>query len=286
MGARGNRYGGYLRFGDTSAESGLHAGLYYDGRDRYYGGHRSYGRGHYYHHYRPVRYHGCGYYRPYYGYTYASVYYADPYYYPFYATDVYYVDGTAGGDSIYNPSPESSAGEAPAQPAPDTTYQVLTEPGDLTLVGQGNAAFVAGRYDQARRLYASAMLADERDGYAKLLYAIANFAIGDYAVSGMAIRRALLTTPALIDYPVDVRSLYEDPVPFHTQHEKLIRYVADHPQYPSALLLLGYIEYAAGAPKRAAAIMEQLSTANPDDSLAALLRDAALRAGRGEKPGG
>lgn len=285
VGARGSRYGGYLRFGDTSAESGLHAGFYYDGRDHDRHGHRYYGRGHYYHHYRPIRYYGCGYYRPYYGYTYASVYYADPYYYPFHTTNVYYVDGTADGDSIYYPVPDSSVGETQVQPAPDTTYQVLTDPGDLTLVGQGNAAFLAGRYDQARRLYASAMLADERDGYAKLLYALANFAIGDYAVSGMAIRRALLTTPELVDYPVDVRSLYEDPVPFNAQLEKLTRYVADHPEYPSALLLLGYIEYAAGAPERAAPILQQLSTADPDDSLAVLLRDAALRAARGAKPG-
>lgn len=263
----------------------MHASFYYDGRDGHRDGHRRYGRGHYYYQYRPFRYYGCGYRRPYCGYTYTSVYYTAPYFYPFYATDVYYVDTTVGGDSIYSPSPGASVAEGEVQSTPETTYQVLTDPGDLTLIGQGNTAFLAGRYDQARRLYASAMLADERDGYAKLLYAMANFAIGDYAVSGMALRRALLTTPELIDYPVDVRSLYEAPAPFNAQLETLIRYVADHPQYPSALLLLGYIEYAAGAPERAVAIMEQLTAADPDDSVAALVRDAALRAGRAEKPG-
>ncbi len=259
----------------------MRGALYYNNNRRHRGWPQRYYRGAYYsHRYRPINYYGCDYYRPWYGYTYSTVYYPEPYVYRFYDTNVYYTDRTYEADDVYEaaaPSPVDAGNE----PLPPTgTYRVLTAQEEATLLGQGNAAFMAGRYDEARRLYVSAMLADERDGYAKFLYALANFAMRDYEVAGMAIRRALLTTTDLIDYPVDVRSLYPQPTLFEAQLEDLTRFVADHPHDRGALLLLGYMHYAGGQPKPALSVLDRLAKIDPDDDIASLLRDAVARVSR------
>ncbi len=285
IGGIGNHYAGYIQLGNHSSDAGLHGALYYNGSRRHHNRHHGYSLGHYYHHYRPIHYYGYNYYRPFYGYTYLSAYCSDPYVYSFYDANVYYVDQTVAQGDAYGPTPSPPAGATPSTSAQDKTYQALTEPGDTTLVGQGNTAFTAGRYDEARRFYVSAMLADERDGYAKFLYALANFAAGDYDVAGMALRRALVTTPALIAYPVDVRSLYRHPFLLETQLEDLIRFVDGHADDRGALLLLGYLHYASGRPERALPVVNRLSESDTDDSVAALLRDAIVRVGQGKKPG-
>jgi Flp pilus assembly protein TadD len=123
-------------------------------------------------------------------------------------------------------------------------------------------------------------MADERDGYAKFLYALTNFALGDYEVAGVAIRRALLTTADLIDYPVDIRSLYPDKSRLSIQFDSLVAFVEDHPQDRDARLLLGYLQYAAGDPRLAMSILDPLATSGSEDEIVTLLLDAALRVSR------
>ena len=287
IGGIGDHLAGYIQLGNRSSDHGLRGALYYNGsRHGYRGGH-GYGRGHYYGHYRPISYYGYNYYEPLYGYTYLSAYYPDPFAYRFHNTEVYYVDRIVEQQAVPGAPAATGVGVTPAPIAPvaeGASYQALTEPGDDTLIGQGNAAFLAGRYDEARRAYVSAMLADERDGYAKFLYALANFAMRDYEVAGMALQRALLTTPALIEYPVDVRGLYEPPFLFEAQLKHLSGYVDGHADHRSALLLLGYLHYASGQAERALQIVTRLSESDTDDSVAAVLRDAIVRVGRGAQP--
>jgi tetratricopeptide (TPR) repeat protein len=286
IGRTGNRFSGYLHLSNRSAGAGLYGALYYNGTRGHYSRGDYYGYGHYYRNYRPIAYYGYDYYRPYYGYTYASIYYPYPYVYRFYDRDVYYVDQIVEQQNVYDAPAASRVDTTQDPPAQTSTYPVLTQPGDTTLIGQGNGAFTAGRYDEARRFYVSAMLSDERDGYAKFLYALANLALRDYAVAATAMRRALLTTPALIDYPVDVRSLYEDQAVFEAQLGDLTRHVAGHADDRGALLLLGYFQYVAGRPEQALTILDKLAADDPDDTVAALLRDAVLRATRDKKPNG
>ncbi len=289
IGGIGDHLAGYITLGNRSSNHGLSGALYYNGNHRGnrrgygYGYGHGYGRGSYYGHYRPISYYGYNYYEPLYGYTYLSAYYPNPYAYRFQYTDVYYVDSVVEHHEIPATPAATAVDVTPASPAPAATYQALTEPGDDTLIGQGNAAFMAGRYDEARRSYVSAMLADERDGYAKFLYALANFAMRDYEVAGMALHRALLTTPALLEYPVDVRSLYEPPILFETQLTDLNRFVNSHAKHRGALLLLGYLHYASGQAERALAIVTGLSESDTNDSVAAVLRDAIVRVGRAKQ---
>ena len=282
IGGRGDHYSGYVSLGRGRSGPEVRGALYYDDRDRrHHGrGRHYYGRGYYHHRYRPIYYYGCDYYRPWRGYTYSTLYYPEPYVYRFYDTDVYYVERADVSDDVYEvASPSEVYAEVEALP-PTGTYRTLTAPEEATLLGQGNAAFAAGRYDEARRLYVSAMLADERDGYAKFLYALANFALGEYEVAGMAIRRALLTTADLIEYPVDVRGLYPEAALFEAQLERMARFVAGHPDDRGALLLLGYLQYAGGHPSSSLSALDRLVEIDPDDDVVSLLRDAVSRVNR------
>lgn len=288
-----------LSYGDRSAV----------GRHPHYSHYPYYGhRGHYYG-YRPHYYPRSCY--PYYGfypsygysyglgfglgYTYSTVYASDPYvgyvytapeYVPSYAT---YTEG-----DVAVPVTEAAQPTQPqaAQPAPpdqyregDREYQTLdTGVDQRAVVMEGNAAFAAGRYDEARDQYIRAVMNDERDGYAKVLYAWSNFALGDYEVAAVSIRRAMITTPDLADYPLDLRTLYPDRTVLDRQTEALVRFLADHPDRDDARLVWGYLLYSIGQAETAAAAFQGLAGAHPDDELLSQLRDAALRNARNESP--
>ncbi len=274
----GDHFAGYLHLGRGTGGHDVHGGLLYFDRDRHhrgYGGHHYYPFDHYYHDYYPIHY-GYPLYAVPYGYTYTSVYYTDPYAYRYYDRDVNYVDRYDDLDRGYD-GQAVEEGPPPPDQAARRVMQDLTAVGDDTLVGQGNAAFVGGRYAEARRLYISAVLLDERDGHAKLLYAFANFAVGDHSVAGVALRRALLTTSSLIEYPPDVRLLYPNHSIFESHLDGLARSVASQQDNYPAKLLLGYLYFASGDAALAAGVFSELVKKDPDDNVVSLLRDAATR---------
>jgi tetratricopeptide (TPR) repeat protein len=181
------------------------------------------------------------------------------------------------------PSPQID----PSQPLPETAdaYQTLNPvEQQRTIVSDANNAFAAGRYEEAKGLYVRAVMTDERDGYAKTLYAWANFALGDYEAAAAALRRALLTTPDLVDYPLDLRTLYPDRAILDRHSDALMRFLADHPQHREAQLLWGYLLYSIGQAEPAATVFSALAGADQDDTLLSLLRDAAVRNARGSSP--
>jgi Flp pilus assembly protein TadD len=148
----------------------------------------------------------------------------------------------------------------------------------LAAVGEGNSAFAAGRYGDARRAYIRAVLLDENDGTAKFLYGLATFAEGDFGVAATAVRRALATTPDLIDYPFNVVSLYGNGAGFNEQLTALARYIGANPEDREAILLLAYLRYASGEAAEAQVVFGALADADPTDSLVVFLRDASTRA--------
>ena len=290
---------------------GRYGNRHYDGHGYYSRHYRPYGLGHYYRGYSPIYWPHYGYYyrTPSWGYTYASVYYYEPYVASIYDDTVYYVvrdydeypESTTyiidGGSTTY-----TSAG--PSEQAPVSTYagqaqpsqyrgaveQPVEQPGEQyaplegsswgPVLGEGNAAFASGRYEDARRLYVQAVFADERDGYAKMLYAWANFALGDFEVAATAVRRALLTSPDLMEFPIDVRTLYLDRLVFEFHVSELARHTVANPEGSDAVFLLSYLYYSVGEPGRAAVHLAALSHTAPTDTLVGLLYDATVRADR------
>lgn len=243
-----------------------------------------YGYGHYYRNYRPICYPGSRYYTPFYGYSYASVYLAEPYVVQVYDSSPTYVASSYAQEPIPTTVVQEPPQVASSPPTTGEPYRPLSAPQTPTSVDEGNAAFAAGRYEDASRLYVRAVMTDERDGYAKTLYAWANFALGDYEAASAAIRRALLTTPDLVDYPLDLRTLYPDRAVLDRHSDALMRFLADHPQHREAQLLWGYLLYSIGQAEPAASVFTALAGADQNDTLLSLLRDAAVRNARGSSP--
>lgn len=158
-------------------------------------------------------------------------------------------------------------------PTPMSEYDKISPNGNPVLVG--NAAFARGDYTKAQSAFAGAVLADERDGYLKLLYGAASIAAGEYSLGGVAIRRALLTTDLLIDQPLDLRSLYSNEAEFEYHLRSLDDYVATYPADRDATFALGYVLYATGDPDRATKVFRKLSQRDTTDLLAEQLLFAA-----------
>ena len=152
------------------------------------------------------------------------------------------------------------------------------------LVEKGNVAFAGGEFQEARRLYAQAMLADVTDGYAKLFYGLANFATGQFEVAADAFRRAMYDAPELIDDPIDLRMFYSDPEVLNAQMTDLLLAVGEQPDNTELAFLLGYMYYSTGEPQLAVTTLQPLAGEEAPDTLATLVRDAAIRVLPGEEP--
>jgi tetratricopeptide (TPR) repeat protein len=195
-------------------------------------------------------------------------------------TDAYPAPATTyvAPETVYAPPAERTT--QPVQP-PDQEAPDFSEEQRKTVM-DGNAAFSAGRYEEARDLYVRAVLTDGRDGYAKMLYAWSNFALGDFTTAAASLRRALVTTPELIDYPMDLRTMYSDASVLPTQTERLVRYISENPPNADAELLLAYLHYSIGEAQRAADSFKRTAAADANDKVAAKLHQAATRAARGQ----
>lgn len=311
-GVRG-RHHGSRGYGSLHLGFGLGLGLGHPGLLLHAAGHRWYDHGYrrpYYDHYRHYRRaygsiygaFGTGFY-PSYGYYGYDPYYSqatliDYAYRPLlpssYGTTIVYAQGT---DSIPPPVTEAyytSPAQAlpPAQPVKSTlraTDLAPTEPGSAvppesttaqevtSWVELGNTAFAAERYDEARHLYMRAVLADDDDGYAKLFYGLANFALGDYGAAATAVRRALQSIPDLIEDPIDLRVLYTDELVVQAHLARLKQLVETRPGDREARFLLGYLYYATGAPVQAQTVLQSLAGLSAEDELVAFVSDAVTR---------
>jgi len=145
------------------------------------------------------------------------------------------------------------------------------------LVEKGNEAMRAGRYEEARDWHARAMLADEQDGFAKLFYAMSNLGLGQFDIAASAMRRALMDAPELIDYPIDLRTVYDDASVVTTQMQDLIRVRSERGSDAELTFLLGYLYYATGDPQSAVSTLNDAATGDTTDTLTSLVRDAAIR---------
>ncbi|MFQ5458961.1 MAG: tetratricopeptide repeat protein, partial [Myxococcota bacterium] len=74
-----------------------------------------------------------------------------------------------------------------------------------------------------------------------------------------------------------IRPLYAAALIWEAQRDLLAAYVRDHPTDRDVGLLLAYLHHASGSHDRALAIIRRITDADPQDDIAALLRDAVKR---------
>jgi len=205
-----------------------------------------------------------------------------------YEADSVYVDGDRGQSG--EPPISEQPWESPAyrdepvleerEPAPIGPQAAPPEQGADAgwgpILTEGNEAFAAGNFEAAQRHYLRAVSADERDGYAQMLHAWATFALRDYGSAAQSIRRAIAVSADLVDYPIDIRSMYGDPQAFEGQLNALRDHVLDRPE-EDATFVLGYLHYSIGEPDKAAALFDRLAQGQPGNDLYPKLLRAAAR---------
>ncbi|MFH0981408.1 MAG: tetratricopeptide repeat protein [Planctomycetota bacterium] len=203
----------------------------------------------------------------------SSVYYGPP-------TSVYVPGSTLYMERVYERPVEESIQyvpiEAAPEPLPPGPMSETSPPGSF--MEQGDAAFRQGGYDEARRLYIRALLSDDHDPTAQLAYAWTHLALADYRVASIALRRALVVDPGLLDAPPDPRGRYGDMADFDRHLAALREQVAQSPDDVGAAFLLAYVEYAVGNPAAALEQVDRILSREDTNTLVYLLGDAALRA--------
>jgi len=179
----------------------------------------------------------------------------------------------------YEPTPIwAPATESPASAVVEPALTGLPpgEPG--TYLEQGEAAFAAGRYDEARRLFRRAVMQLPDDAYAQLDYGLVHFALGEYSAAAEAFRRALSADPDLLDRLPDVSTAYGTRESFEMHLGALARFLESNPTHTDARFVLGLVLFSVGDAQSAIAELSRVLHRNPRDTAAYLLRDAALRA--------
>jgi len=143
-------------------------------------------------------------------------------------------------------------------------------------LAEGENAFMRGAYDEARRLFVRAVLADTNHGPAKLDYALAHYVLGDYRVASMAVRRGLTAWPEGVENgQINLLLKYGLEGDFEAHLAKLVKHLEANPTDADAWLVRGYVELFGG--KRAAAkeSLKKVVDLTPNDTIAQLLYDAA-----------
>jgi len=202
---------------------------------------------------------------------------------------VVYVDSNGGPADSASAPPDINyygASTAPAE-APETiedaesdTVQVGPQeriPVNNAYLADGAKSFQTGDYEQAVSEFARALLNDPENGFAQLGYAVGQFAIGDFQAAAQAVRRGLALVPDVVDQPIDVSRQYGVEGDFERHLQSLQRYVSANPQDQDGWFLLGYLAYAGGKPADAIRALEKAAAINPQDTYAAVLRDAVKR---------
>jgi len=170
--------------------------------------------------------------------------------------------------------PEAAEVVTPEQVGDSEVVEGLNEEA-VMWVDRGIQAFAEGKYDESRDFYVRAIFADDQDGIAKLLYGLANIALGDFELASTSLRRATEDTPELVDNPIDLRGFYPNEEALNAHVAMLDHRLAEQPDDREALFLLGYLQYATGNPASALEKLERLMALDGNDQLAIRLRDAA-----------
>lgn len=174
------------------------------------------------------------------------------------------------------PLPMPDAIEAPASQVPPLTN--LPPDAPPTFLEQGEQAFAMGQYEEARRLIRRAVIGLPDDPYAQLDYGLVHFALGDYESSAQAFRRALAEDPDLLDRMPNVATAYGVPSDFDRHLTALQTQVFREPTDTHARFLYGVVLVSSGDLEAAVSQLSRVLHQDSRDTMAYLLRDAALRA--------
>lgn len=175
-------------------------------------------------------------------------------------------EGDAGREAAEG---ETAEGESALSETAEGETPVVQDDEPAVLV-MGHEAFFRKQYDDASRYYFEAMMADSDDPLARLFYAMARFARGDFAESGVALRGVFRDAPDLITTPIDWRQFYADRESLAANITALQTHLEAEPARADARLLLAYVHFATGEPESAQRVLSQVELPQGDEMARAL----------------
>lgn len=172
--------------------------------------------------------------------------------------------------AVREPAGQVAPGNDTGAPEDQVAGEQYQEP--VTIV-MGHQAFFRGDYENAGRYYFEAMMADGNDPYAKLFYAMAGFARGEYGVAMTALHGVFNSAPSLIASPVDWRQFYPDRDTLEGQLAALRAHVDKSTNETDARALLAYVCFATGEPEEALSVLGKAEPTK-DGDFVGLLRES------------
>lgn len=137
----------------------------------------------------------------------------------------------------------------------------------------GREAFWNGSYDEARRGFVRAILADPDSGYAKLYYGLSYFALGDYVTAAASLRRGLILRPETLDAPPDFCAGYSSSEAYNEHVARLRAQLERYPNDADAWFTLGFLFYSCDYIPDAVEALGKAVELDPQDYVAQLLLD-------------
>lgn len=113
-------------------------------------------------------------------------------------------------------------------------------------IDAGVEAFRSGRYEDARRAFVKAALADRAEVYAQLLYGWTWFATGDYDIAAAAVRGALSAAPEAVGHPIHPRELFPDDLALEAAISRARQHLAAYPSDADGRFMVVYVLFASG----------------------------------------
>jgi Flp pilus assembly protein TadD len=142
-------------------------------------------------------------------------------------------------------------------------------------ISAGIGLMKTGKYEAALQTLKAAILTDENDGTAKVLYGHCLFATGRYALAAKAVRRGIEADGPPPD-AVNAAAIYKDAKEFESLLAKLRQWCETFDKDADGAFLLGYMQWVAGDGKTALETLKKAVGLAPADKVAAGLLKAAM----------
>lgn len=157
---------------------------------------------------------------------------------------------------------QSDAGQSVPQSAPlDEAAQKEIQ----KLMTAGVEHFARGAYQQAMEQFRTVMARYEDNVDALIAYAVSRFALGDYAQSANAIRKAIRLAPDIVNVPFDLRDRYAVEADFDQQLATLEDFVRNNPDDVDGWLVLGFTRHYTARRDDAQVVFDILKRRSPTD---------------------
>jgi tetratricopeptide (TPR) repeat protein len=190
--------------------------------------------------------------------------------YPYHAIEQQVV--YANPQPLY-PTPAITSPVALPIPATGTVLPDISGPLARADVIRGSDALQIGDIQAARKHFVQGIFADADDASARMGYAFAQFAAGEYGAAARGLRRAFELNPDLLGGGIDVVGTFGG-LEFLRDHVRRLEADIDRSPTPSALVVLAYVQLLGDNLGKAYGAAMRAAELSPDNVMIELVLDS------------